>query len=61
MALGHVISLLSPLSFMISFHQNFMVILNLEGQGATPGNIKQSNALAAIFELWTTHLFHFFF
>jgi len=46
MTLGHVIFRVSPLSFVISFHHYFIVILNLEGQRATPGNIKQSSALA---------------
>jgi len=61
MTLGHVIFRVSPLSFVTSFHHYFVVILNLEDQRATHGNIKQSSALAAMWELWTTQLFHFLF
>jgi hypothetical protein len=59
MALGHVTFRNSPFSFVTSFHHNFAVILNLEGQGVTLGNIQQRNAPAAIWQQWTTHLFHF--
>jgi hypothetical protein len=55
-ALGHVVLRVSPFSFVVSFHHNFIVIIKLEGQGPKHGNIKHSDSLAVIEELWTKHL-----
>jgi hypothetical protein len=42
MTLGRVIFRVSPFSFIISLHHNFIAILNLEGQGATLGKSEKN-------------------